>query len=201
MAVMEEKDLELMLLAIFYHCCKSTRDRAPGVPVEVDPVFGLPTNPGDLVSPQRAVAGHALALSQYLVPGKAASAILTREINPQGDVVSLLYIPRQHWTEKEVELVDALEFEIKVLVARLTEEHQWFYLTPDGGNPYEPDEPLDLVDGLTQAFKITHHGLKHALEVIPGSKYSRAPNLADRVPPEDYAQAADWFRDQEKRRG
>ena len=200
MGVMEEEDLELMLLACFYHLCKSTRDRSPGVPTEVDEMFGLPVSPGDLVSPARAVAGPRLALETYLVPRKAAMSWLNR--GSADAMVSLLYIPVDHWTEKELEQVDMLEFEIKCAVHRLTEQHSWFYLTPQGGNPYDPDEDLELGnDGLTAAFKITRGGLVAALDRVPGSKYAIAPNLRDRVAADAYDHAPDWFKGQEKRRG
>lgn len=197
MSLLDERELAHQILGAFYRVATQTKDRTPGAPINVDGFFGVPEDSTELEARATAFAGKRLALDLYIVPKNFAKAFLCRQVGKE--LVALYAIPPAEWDEDEKGCVDEMEYRIKRLVHKLSESKQWFDLQPQGGNPYDPEERLDLGhDTMTMAFKIKPAGLEAAFRLIPGTKYEQGPkSVRDRVG-EKWQDAPQWLKDEAK---
>lgn len=191
--VIPEAELRLLILGVFYRVAQVRDRRGQDKAVQgVDHKTGLPKSAEDLLSRSHCPFGKQLAMELVVRPEEIADSHGQRA----GTDKKLKYIPRDQWTAVELEWVQDLSLQIKCLVHKLTEQEGFFNLTPPGGNPYDPEEPLAFgEDGMTRAFRITWAGLKAAFAEVPGTKYDELRSLRADVGEQIWSKAPDWAKE------
>lgn len=201
MSVLSDWECEMHIFGVFARAALHGRDRSVASSVPVHHDTGLPLSANDILPRAHALVGEGLALQIYVIPDQLAAGLLRHEV-VEGEarkLVALSSIARAEWSDREAEWHQALARQIKVTVHRLKEHGGYFVLEPPGGNPYEQDLLCLGKDGLTQAFMVTHKGLKEALRRVKGTRFEHAPqSMAADVPDSVWREAPQWARTEER---
>jgi hypothetical protein len=172
--------LELWLLGDLYRIANQGRDRRGQGSHVLDPVTGLPADPGFLLSDENAPSGDGLALNWVVVPRQLARVH-----------AGLWAVAPAEWSEEARIAVAEIERRLKAVIRRLAEKGCMTETPPLA----EGHEPLPLGgDGYCQAAMFEPKGLKRARKKIPGTVYERGPvSCLVRLDPSDRLRAAEWI--------